>query len=76
MSIFTRDGRVADREALKSVAVGKGSRVPRPTVREDGAKVVTLPRTGDGLAEGQVIYHADGRVSSRVTPRPIALRMR
>lgn len=28
--IFDRHGRVADRAALKSVAVGRGPRVPRP----------------------------------------------
>lgn len=69
-------GRVTDREALASVAVGKGTRVPRPSVREDGARVVTVPHEDDGRPAGQQIHHPDGRVSARVFARSVRAQRR
>jgi hypothetical protein len=71
VSIFDRDGRVTDRAALDSVTVGRGPRVPRPSVRDDGAKVVTVPHDDDGRAAGQQIHHPDGRVDAKVFARTV-----
>jgi hypothetical protein len=70
-------GKVVDRDALRSVALtGDGMRVPRARIRDDGAKVVTVPHDDDGRAAGEQIHHADGRVSARVFARSVRAQRR
>jgi hypothetical protein len=77
MTMFDDAGRVVDRDALASVGFsGQGMRVPRARVRDDGAKVETVLHDHDGLPAGEIIRHADGRVSSVVRPRPVTLGRR
>jgi hypothetical protein len=75
--IFDGAGRVIDRDALQSVGFsGQGMRIPRPTVRSDGAKVVTVPHEDDGRPAGVQIHHPDGRVSAKVRARTVRAERR
>jgi hypothetical protein len=67
-------GKVADREALRSLQFnGRGMRVPATRV-VDGNKVTEIVRDDDGTTGGTLTEHASGRVDAHVQARPTGAR--
>ena len=70
MALFDSDGRLVDREGLRSVALkGAGMQIPRARV-VDGNKVVSVEHEHGGVA-GEETHHPDGRVDANVFARSV-----
>lgn len=70
--IFGPDGKVRDRDALRSVGLRMG-RLPLPRTLPDGTKRQQWLNENDGGIGGTDTHHKDGRVDVQVDARPAIL---
>lgn len=68
MTLFDAEGRLVDRDALRSVQFnGQGVRVPRTVIdRAAGTEIVETIREDTGETAGYQTRHASGRVDVTV----------
>ena len=75
MGIFGPDGKLVDREALRSVGFsGRGMSIPRAWVDDQNRKHEPVEHVDGGVA-GEVIHEADGRTHSNVHARTIEMSL-
>lgn len=75
MSLFDDDGKLIDRDALKSVSFnGEGMRIPATYVdRETDTKIVEAIHEDDGSTAGFSTHHASGRVDANVFAKAVKI---
>lgn len=73
MALFAADGKVIDRDALRSIQFnGQGMTVPRSRINADGTKTVDVIGEG-GRTAGHHTHHGDGRVDTTVLAQPATI---
>ena len=74
VSLFDSDGKLTDRDGLRSVQFSGQRRVPTvPVDRVADTKTVEAIHESTGDTAGVHVHHSDGRIDAVVTPPPASL---